>query len=99
MKQRGASGSNKKVANSLVAMSSAAVLAVYGAGYVRTKSAADRLTGQAFERTLARQTSFKEASSVIPSGPLIAPHPMVSAHVVPKRAEATVPERPATVEV
>ena len=33
---------NKKVANSLVAMSSAAVLAVYAAGYVRTRAAADR---------------------------------------------------------
>jgi uncharacterized protein with FMN-binding domain len=35
---------NKKVANGLVAMSSAAVLAVYAAGYVRTRSAADRFT-------------------------------------------------------
>jgi len=33
---------NKKVASSLVAMSSAAVLAVYAAGYVRTRAAADR---------------------------------------------------------
>ena len=33
--------SNKKVANSLVALSSAAVLAVYAAGYLRTRTAAD----------------------------------------------------------
>jgi uncharacterized protein with FMN-binding domain len=33
---------NSKVANSLVAMSSAAVLAVYSAGYVRTRASADR---------------------------------------------------------
>jgi uncharacterized protein with FMN-binding domain len=44
------SGSHKKVANSLVALSSAAVLAVYTAGYVRTKSAADRFALQASVR-------------------------------------------------
>lgn len=43
MKQR---GSSKKVANRLVAVSSAAVLAVYAAGYTRTQSAADRLDGE-----------------------------------------------------
>ena len=34
---------DKKIANSLVALSSAAVLAVYSAGYFRTKAAADHL--------------------------------------------------------
>lgn len=43
-------GSNKKVANSLVALSSAAVLSVYGAGYVRTRAAADRIALQATDR-------------------------------------------------
>ena len=43
-------GSHKKVSNGLVALSSAAVLAVYAAGYVRTKSAADRFTLQAEAR-------------------------------------------------
>ena len=43
-------GSHKKVSNGLVALSSAAVLAVYAAGYVRTKSAADRFTLQADAR-------------------------------------------------
>jgi uncharacterized protein with FMN-binding domain len=40
----------KKVANSLVAMSSAAVMAVYAAGYQRTRSAAERFDAQALER-------------------------------------------------
>jgi uncharacterized protein with FMN-binding domain len=40
----------KKVANSLVAVSSAAVLAVYAAGYTRTQSAAEKLDGQGAER-------------------------------------------------
>jgi uncharacterized protein with FMN-binding domain len=44
------SSSHKKVANSLVALSSAAVLAVYTAGYLRTKSAADRFAVQAAVR-------------------------------------------------
>jgi uncharacterized protein with FMN-binding domain len=43
-------GSGKKVANSLVAVSSAAVLAVYAAGYTRTRAAAEKLEGQVEER-------------------------------------------------
>ena len=43
-------GSHKRVSNSLVALSSAAVLAVYTAGYVRTKSAAERFEVQAATR-------------------------------------------------
>ncbi len=39
-----------KVANSLVAVSSAAVMAVYSAGYVRTRSAAAQMEGQSEER-------------------------------------------------
>ena len=45
-----ANNANKKAANSLVALSSAAVLAVYAAGYVRTRSAADRFELQAAGR-------------------------------------------------
>src|SRR4051812_48307000 len=43
-------GSSNKVTNTLVAVSSAAVLAVYSAGYVRTRSAADRFEVRAAER-------------------------------------------------
>jgi len=43
-------GSSKKVANGLVAASCAAVLAVYTAGYTRTRSAAERLDARAIER-------------------------------------------------
>src|SRR4051812_18452430 len=35
---------SKKIANSLVALSSAAIVSVYGVGYFRTQSAADALT-------------------------------------------------------
>src|SRR5579863_8256157 len=47
-------GSNKKVANSLVALSGAAVLAVYSAGFVRTRSAANRFELMAADRMPAR---------------------------------------------
>ncbi len=48
------SGSGKrasgKISNNLVAAGSAAVIAVYGAGYVKTKSAADRMEQHVAER-------------------------------------------------
>ena len=39
-------GSNKKVANSLVTLSSAAVLAIYAAGYAKTRTAAAEIEGE-----------------------------------------------------
>ncbi|HTS47391.1 MAG TPA: hypothetical protein VMH05_05575 [Bryobacteraceae bacterium] len=66
------SRSNKKVANSLVAMSSAAVLAVYTAGFVRTRPVANRLTYESFmERAAPQQTEHdvdipSAASSALP---------------------------------
>jgi uncharacterized protein with FMN-binding domain len=50
-------GSNKKVANKLVAASCATVLAVYTAGYARTQSAANRIATQiAAERRASNPT-------------------------------------------
>src|SRR5580704_7016144 len=47
-------GSNKKIANGLVALSGAAVLAVYSAGFIRTRSAANRFELLAADRMPAR---------------------------------------------
>lgn len=58
-------GSNKKVANGLVALSAAAVLAVYSAGFVRTRSAANRFEVLAAER--------RPANSGLPAGPETSP--------------------------
>jgi hypothetical protein len=58
------SGSNKKVANSLVALSGAAVLAVYSAGFVRTRSAANRFELMAADRMPARSGYRLSARSV-----------------------------------
>src|SRR6478752_542124 len=76
------SGSNKKVANSLVAVSSAAVLAVYSAGYVRTRTAADRFALQAAERRPAGQTPPRVTSPVEDSRP-VAPMPVRSPSPLP----------------
>lgn len=66
MKKR---GSNKKVANSLVAVSSAAVMAVYAAGYTRTRSAADQLEGQSAERRPAMPRPPRTTSPVADFSP------------------------------
>ena len=58
------SRSNKKVAHGLVAMSSAAVMAVYSAGYIRTKPAADRLARQSIQRSISRQIPPGDEASV-----------------------------------
>lgn len=60
-------GPNKKVANSLVALSSAAVLAVYAAGYVRTRPAANRFAQQAAERRPAAPVTPTVAASAASS--------------------------------
>ncbi len=62
--------SNKKVANSLVAVSASAVLAVYAAGYTRTQAAAEKLDAQSAER---RPVS-PEGRGSVRSAPITAEH-------------------------
>jgi uncharacterized protein with FMN-binding domain len=72
-----ADNSNRKVANGVVALSSAAVLAVYGAGYERTRAAADRFAAHGSER--------RARGPAAPAGPAMAPvaAPRVPADVKP----------------
>jgi uncharacterized protein with FMN-binding domain len=97
--------SNKKVPNSLVALSSAAVLAVYTAGYVRTRPAADRLAQAAVRRLpppppAAPVTSVAEIRTVDPPAPPTpAPKAKVQAPIVahvetPQPAAVAEPEAP-----
>jgi uncharacterized protein with FMN-binding domain len=72
------SGSNKKVANSLLAISSAAVLAVYTAGYARTRSAANQFEDQAAQRRSAVSGPPLSASPMAEIR-LTAPNPPASA--------------------
>lgn len=89
MKQRGASNSNKRVSNGLVAMSSAAVLAVYTAGYVRTRPSTARLAEQVYERSIERDTPPVEgrhtASVQPPTGHVATPSAAPLAHSDPQR--------------
>jgi uncharacterized protein with FMN-binding domain len=80
---------NRKVANGLVAMSSAAVLAVYSAGYVRTRAAADKFAQleDAGRVRLKPDTSAptvaaappQSAMAGRPAAPAVAPAPSRSA--------------------
>jgi uncharacterized protein with FMN-binding domain len=63
MKKQG-SGPSKKIGNNLVALSSAAILTVYAAGYLRTRSAADRFTVPAAQR---RSAGPAQSDAVAPS--------------------------------
>ena len=75
------SGSNKKVANGLVALSSAAVLAVFAAGYTRTRAAADRFAVQSDARR-----------PVIPAPPVATTPPITAASTKPAAAADPVPD-------
>jgi uncharacterized protein with FMN-binding domain len=81
-------GSNHKIGNSLLALSSAAVLAVYAAGYVRTKSAADRFALQAEERRPAVPAT--PVATLVPPPPILPPVQVPSA---PKPQEKRSPRR------
>jgi uncharacterized protein with FMN-binding domain len=85
------STSNKKVANSLVALSSAAVLAVYSAGYVRTKAAAERFAEQSSDRRAPRQAPAPSAqiltASLNTASPNLLPEPKSDVPVAPKPAD------------
>jgi uncharacterized protein with FMN-binding domain len=59
------SGGDKKVANSLVAVSCAAVLAVYSAGYSRTRAAASHLEAQSAERRPAPNAAVAVPQSAV----------------------------------
>jgi len=72
--------SGSKVANSLVAVSSAAVLSVYAAGYTRTRSAADILEGQTAMR---RPAPMVLPVLPVPAKPVPVETPIVVASVKP----------------
>lgn len=72
-------GSNRKVANGIVAAGTAAVLAVYAAGYSRTQSAANQLEAQSSERhPVAAPESDRPARGPLAEAPPVSA-PTVSA--------------------
>ncbi len=94
-------GDNKKVANGVVALSSATVLAIYGAGYAQTRAAADRFAQQATERRPHIPASRDAAERVAldvgassPTEPLPAPAPSPEPET-PVKAVVTLDKSPA----
>lgn len=88
---------NKNVGNSLLALSSAAVLAVYAAGYVRTRAAAERFAQQ----TEARVRPAFAVPATVTVKPAIPPAATPAASVEPTTpiASPKKPRRKKTVEL
>lgn len=90
--------SNKKVANVLVAASCAAVLAVYTAGYNRTRSAVEQFEAQAAQRRAADPVPERLEAPMperlrppAPEPPAIAALPKANAAAVPRSAVSAEP--------
>jgi len=94
--------SSKKVANSLVAVGAAAVMAVYAAGYSKTRSAADRFDAQSAGRRPAAPDTTPAAAAApaadaaaVPDAPpalaASAPRPQVASISTPARAPFSPP--------
>jgi uncharacterized protein with FMN-binding domain len=81
--------SDRKISNSLVAMSSAAVLAVYSAGYLRTRAAADRFATQSSERRPGSRSAV--TPPVVPADPKAVPLPVPSPAASPEVPRTKVP--------
>lgn len=85
-------GSNKKVSNSLLALSSSAILAVYTAGYTRTRAAADRLTAQTEQRRPATVVAPGDVPARVESPAAAAPVAAPPSDL--KREVAAAPSQP-----
>jgi uncharacterized protein with FMN-binding domain len=90
---------NQKISNSLVTLSSAAILAVYAAGYQRTRAAEDEFEAQIARRKapapLVAAAPALEAIPTIPDSPAPPPRkarPRSTPAEVPKTAPKAVPQ-------
>jgi uncharacterized protein with FMN-binding domain len=80
-------GSGNKIGNNLVALSSAAVLTVYAAGYLRTSAAADRLEASSVQRR-----SAAPVQALAPHRPGAPETPANSENQIPQGAAGAEPE-------
>ena len=91
----------KKVKHNLIALGSAAVLTVYAAGYVRTRSAAQRFEVEAAERRPAAPTARipepKYAISAQPVDSLARGNPAAVVGLPARKPDLAVPEAPSPV--
>ena len=92
----------KKATNGLVALSSAAIIAVYGAGYARTRAAADRFTAHATERRprapIARQRTTRAAADAATPNPEVSAPPLAPAAVATETPASEAKAKPAAPE-
>jgi uncharacterized protein with FMN-binding domain len=73
---------NKKIANSVVALGSAAILSVYGLGYVHTQAAEDRLTTNiAAENTPVAIATAASTATTAPTATAVAQSPAFNSPV------------------
>jgi len=86
-------GSHKKISHGLVALSSAAVLAVYSAGYLRTKAAADRFTLQAE----ARRPVIRVPAGAAPAKTPVLPSPSATTGAASSPATPPPVEKPSSI--
>lgn len=86
---------NKKLGNSLLALSSAAVLAVYAAGYVRTRAAAERFAEQTEARVRPPFTVAAASVSTAnaPARPAAAESPAHDSEATPTVTTKREPEK------
>jgi uncharacterized protein with FMN-binding domain len=84
----GDKGSNRKASNSLLALSSAAVLTIYGAGYVRTRGAAERFSAQTEARQPAPEDHHPAPSQTGPPAPPVEQEPQRGAKTPSIQARA-----------
>ena len=82
MALKGKSGSGSRVTNRLVALSSAAVLAVYSAGYLRTRAAAEEIEAADRSRRPTAPPFMAAATLAKPAAPVT---PVVPASPRPKK--------------
>jgi len=81
---------NQKISNSLVTLSSAAILAVYAAGYQRTRAAEDEFEAQIARRNAPAPLATVAPAQAIPAVPAAPPPPARKAR--PRPAPAEVPK-------
>jgi len=93
------SGSNKKVANSLVTLSSAAILVVYAAGFMKTRAAAQRIEDSSNDRPPVMPAPAT-AGETTPAAPIAPPAPVTKPLATPAATSAktaVMPKSPAVV--
>ena len=85
------SGGSGRIANSLVALSSAAVLTVYSAGYLRTRAAAEKLDAAERSRVVIPPAPSSQPTPPIPAPGVIRASTLATPAAAPSEARVRMP--------